>query len=100
MTSSPDCQKLEQRANKAAAGRDALDQEKRLPRRRRRPRVETDRQRTVAACAAHLRDLRRVHRRPPADVALASAAIPARLFGPDVASYCGSPAALCAELMR
>ena len=73
--------------------------EDRLPRRR-RPRTETDRQLLVAACAAHLRDLRRVHRVPPADLAIASVAIPARLSGPDPASYCSSPAAMCAELAQ
>jgi hypothetical protein len=70
-----------------------------LPRRR-RPRTETDRQLALAACAAHLRDLRRVHRVPPPDLAIASVAIPARLHGPDAASYCSSPAAMCAELAR
>jgi hypothetical protein len=74
-------------------------EEESLPRRR-RPRIQTARQLAVAACAAHLRDLRRVHRAPPADVALRSVAIPARLHGPDVASFCVSPAALCAELAR
>ena len=73
--------------------------EDRLPRRR-RPRAETNHQRLVTACAAHLRDLRRVHRAPPPDLAIASVAIPARLSGPERASYCGSPAAMCAELVR
>jgi hypothetical protein len=68
--------------------------------RRRRPRSETDRQRATAACAAHLRDLKRVHRRPPADVAVRSVAIPARPSGPAPASYCVSPAQLCAELAK
>ncbi len=61
--------------------------------RRRPPRTETERQQAVAACAAHLRDLKRVHGRPPADVKLKSVAIPQRLSGPPVASYCTSPAA-------
>ena len=68
--------------------------------RRRRPRTETDRQLLVAACAAHLRDLRRVHRVPPAELAIASVAIPARLSGPDPASYCCSTAAMCTELAQ
>jgi hypothetical protein len=68
--------------------------------RRRRPRIQTERQRLVAACAAHLRDLRRVHRTPPPDLAIPSVAIPARLHGPDPASYCASPAAMCAELAQ
>ena len=81
-------------------GRDALCLEEDCLLRRRRPQTETDRQRLVAACAAHLRDLRRVHRAPPADVAIASVAIPARLCGAERASYCGSPAAMCAELAQ
>jgi hypothetical protein len=68
--------------------------------RRRRPRTQTERQRAEAACAAHLRDLKRARPRPPADVALASVAIPARLSGPAPASYCVSPAQLCAELAK
>ena len=68
--------------------------------RRRRPRTQTDHQRSVAACAAHLRDLKRVHRAPPPDLAIPSVAIPARLYGPDPASYCASPAAMCAELAQ
>ncbi|MGD0761631.1 MAG: hypothetical protein ABR929_00320 [Roseiarcus sp.] len=69
-------------------------------RRRRPPRSETERQQAVSACAAHLRDLKRVHGRPPADVKLKSVAVPQRLTGEPVASYCTSPAQLCAELAR
>ncbi len=68
--------------------------------RRRPPKTETERQETVNACAAHLRDLKRAHGRPPADVGLASVAIPQRLSGEPVASYCTSPAQLCAELAQ
>jgi hypothetical protein len=68
--------------------------------RRRPPRTKTERQEAVAACAGHLRDLRRAHGRPPADVELKSVAIPQRLAGPPVASYCTSPAQLCAELAQ
>jgi hypothetical protein len=68
--------------------------------RRRPPRTQTERQEAVGACAAHLRDLQRAHGRPPADVALASVAIPKRLSGEPVASYCTSPAQLCAELAQ
>jgi hypothetical protein len=71
-----------------------------LLRRRHRLRTETARQLAIAACVAHLRDLRRIHRAPPADLAIASVAIPARLSGVDQASYCGSPAAMCAELAQ
>jgi hypothetical protein len=66
--------------------------------RRRPPKTETERQ--EAACAAHLGDLQRAHGRPPADVDLASVAIPQRLTGEPVASYCTSPAQLCAELAQ
>jgi len=76
-----------------------LLEEERLPRRR-RPRSETDRQIAVAACVAHLRDLKRVHRRPPADVAVGRAVLPARFAPAETSSSCASPAALCAELMR
>jgi hypothetical protein len=70
-----------------------------LPRRR-GPRIQTKRQRLVTACTAHLRDLRRIHLAPPADLAIASVGIPARLHGPEQASYCASPAAMCAELAQ
>ncbi|THD48183.1 MAG: hypothetical protein E7774_03470 [Bradyrhizobium sp.] len=65
---------------------------------RRRPRTQTDHQRAVAACDAHLRDLKRICRRPAPDVAIPSVAIPLRLSGPPPASYCVSPGQLCAEL--
>ncbi len=68
--------------------------------RRRPPKAETERQEAVAACAAHLCDLKRAHERPPADVELVSVAIPRRLSGEPVASYCASPAQLCAELVQ
>jgi hypothetical protein len=67
---------------------------------RRPPKTETERQETAGACRAHLRDLKRAHGRPPADVALPKVAIPRRLTGEPVASYCTSPANLCAELVR
>jgi hypothetical protein len=68
--------------------------------RRRPPKTETERQQAVNACAAHLRDLKRVHGCPPADVKLRSVVVPQRLTRPPVASYCTSPAQLCAELAR
>ncbi|MBV8473535.1 MAG: hypothetical protein JO234_08975 [Hyphomicrobiales bacterium] len=66
---------------------------------RRPPKSQTERQEAVGACAAHLRDLKRAHRRPPADVDLPKVAVPRRLTG-ETASFCTSPADLCAELMR
>lgn len=67
---------------------------------RRPPRTRTERQQAAGVCAAHLRDLRRAHSRPPADVVLPKVAIPSRLTGEPTASYCTSPANLCAELVR
>jgi len=68
-------------------------------RRRRPPKTETDRQEAKDACAAHRSDLERVHGRPPADVELASRAVPGRPTGVPLGSFCTSPADLCAELM-
>jgi hypothetical protein len=52
----------------------------------------------MRASARHLKDLRRVHRRPPADVVVNERGVPK--FVPPIIeqSYCTSPAALCAEL--
>ncbi len=41
--------------------------------------TETGRERARLACARHLRDLKRAHGKPPADVAIKPSAIPARL---------------------
>jgi len=60
--------------------------------------ADTQRQKTVRASAKHLGDLRRAHGCPPADVKLAPVAIPKRLPGEPTASWCSSPAQLCAEL--
>jgi hypothetical protein len=65
---------------------------------RRRCNVDTLRQKAIRASAAHLRDLGRAHAHPPAVVELASVAIPKRIPGEPTASYCSSPAQLCAEL--
>jgi len=62
--------------------------------------VDTQRQKAIRASAAHLRDLRRAQVRPPANVELRSVAIPARIPGEPTASYCSSPAQLCAELAQ
>ena len=64
------------------------------------PRAETDRQRAIAACAAHLRDLRRAHGHAPPDVAVPQRGGPARLSARAPASYCVSPGQLCAELAK
>jgi len=60
--------------------------------------VDTGRRKAIRACTAHLGDLRHARPLPPADVALRSVAIPRRLPGEPTASYCSSPARLCAEL--
>ncbi|HXZ16042.1 MAG TPA: hypothetical protein VEH77_08760 [Roseiarcus sp.] len=68
-------------------------------RKRRRPaKTETERMETVSACAAHLKDLKRAHGTPPPDVSLPSRAA-VRLVCPiPDASWCSSPAQMCAEL--
>jgi hypothetical protein len=68
--------------------------------RRRPPRTQTDRQDGADACVAHLRDLKRAHGRPPADIELTSLSVPLRPALAPVASYCTSAGELCAELMR
>jgi hypothetical protein len=65
---------------------------------RKRHDVDTARQKAKRASAGHLRDLRAAHAHPPADVKLASVAIPKRIPGVPMGSYCSSPAQLCAEL--
>jgi len=66
--------------------------------RRRAPKTETQRMEAVAACAAHLKDLKRIHGRPPADAVPASEKTPRRLSPTEPSSYCTSPAELCAEI--
>ena len=68
------------------------------PRRRRPPKVDTERGEAIRSSARHLQDLQRAHKGPPADVRVNSRGIPK--FVPPILeqSYCTSPAALCAEL--
>lgn len=61
---------------------------------------DTALQRAKRANAAHLKDLRRAHGRPPRDVEVRRVAIPKRIEPEEVASYCSSPAQLCAELAQ
>jgi hypothetical protein len=68
--------------------------------RRRAPKTKTERAETADACAAHLRDLRRVHGDPPPDVVVAQRSVPRRLTAEPTASFCTSPGQLCAELTR
>jgi hypothetical protein len=66
---------------------------------KRERKTETERERGRLACARHLRDLRRAHAAPPADVRVKSTATPARIAATPASSNCTSPGALCAELM-
>jgi hypothetical protein len=68
------------------------------PRRRRPPKVDTERMEAIRSSARHLKDLQRVHKRPPADVEVNARGVPK--FVPPIIeqSWCTSPAALCAEL--
>jgi hypothetical protein len=68
--------------------------------RRRASKEKTARMAAIAACAAHLRDLKRAHVRPPPDVEVAPELVPWRPSQPPASSYCTSPADLCAELIR
>ena len=68
------------------------------PRRRRPPKVDTERAEAIRSSARHLKDLQRAHKAPPPDVRVNARGIPK--FVPPILeqSYCTSPAALCAEL--
>jgi hypothetical protein len=68
------------------------------PRRRRPPKIDTERAEAIRSCARHLKDLQRLHNRPPLDVQVNARGLPK--FVPPILeqSYCTSPAALCAEL--
>jgi hypothetical protein len=68
------------------------------PPRRRPPKIDTERMACKRASARHLKDLRRAHKAPPADVVVNTRGIP-KLVPPILEqSYCTSPAALCVEL--
>ena len=67
-------------------------------REKRRKKTDTAQQKAKRACARHLSDLKKAHASPPADVAVKSVAIPKRLDTVPTASWCSSPARLCAEL--
>jgi UDP-N-acetylmuramyl pentapeptide synthase len=68
------------------------------PLRRRPPKVDTERALAIRACARHLKDLRRAHKQPLANVRVNERGVP-KFVAPIIEqSYCTSPAALCAEL--
>ncbi len=69
-----------------------------IPQRRKPPKTDTERAEAIRTCARHLKDLKRAHSGPPADVKVRSTSTP-RLISPvPEGSWCTSPAALCAEL--
>ena len=67
-------------------------------RRRRPPKVDTERAEAIRSCARHLKDLRRALRRLPVDVKVNTRGIPKFVPAIIEQSWCTSPAALCAEL--
>src|ERR1700734_196817 len=68
------------------------------PRRRRPPKVDTERAEAIRSSARHLKDLQRAHKHPPADVRVNTRGLPKFVSPILELSYCTSPAALCAEL--
>ena len=67
---------------------------------RKPPKQDTERMALMRASSRHLKDLKRAHGVPPADVAVNMRRTP-RFVAPILeASYCTSPAALCAELVK
>jgi hypothetical protein len=67
--------------------------------RKRASKALTRQMQAAAACAAHLKDLRNAHGRPPPDVVVANG-FPRRIAPIAPSSYCVSPAQLCAELLQ
>jgi len=67
---------------------------------RQKPRTaeDTERQRALRASRRHLEDLRRAHKRPPADVRVKSTSVPKYLEPAALSSYRSSPSELCSEL--
>ena len=69
-----------------------------VPHPRKKAKVDTRRMEAIRNSAAHLADLRREHESPPPDVPLPSR-LAVRLVCPiPSASWCSSPARMCAEL--
>ena len=67
-------------------------------RRRRPPKVDTERAEAEHSCARHLKDLQRAQRQFPASVRVSARGLPKFVAPILEQSYCTSPAALCAEL--
>ncbi len=68
------------------------------PGKKKNPSADTARVKSVRACAAHLADLKQGHGRPPPDVNLPSRDVVRLVVLVPDASWCTSPAQLCAEL--
>jgi hypothetical protein len=68
------------------------------PRRRRPPKVDTERAEAIRSSVRHLKDLQRAHKGPPPDVRVNTRGLPKFVSPILELSYCTSPAALCAEL--
>ncbi len=69
-----------------------------VSRRRKPAKTDTERAEAIRASAAHLADLRRAHGAAPPDVPLPSLATVRLVCPVPDASWCTSPAQLCAEL--
>jgi hypothetical protein len=71
-----------------------------LPRKskRKKPSADTAREKSLRACAKHLKDLKRAHRRPPPDVKVPMSSTVRFIAPVPEGSWCTSPAQLCAEL--
>jgi hypothetical protein len=68
------------------------------PRRRRPPKIDTERAEAIRSSARHLKDLHRAHEHPPANARVNTRGLPKFVSPILELSYCTSPAALCAEL--
>ncbi len=68
--------------------------------RRRPPREDTERGEAIRACARHLTDLKHFHEKPPQDVRVDMSRTPRFVTPEPDSSYCTSPAALCADLVK
>jgi hypothetical protein len=68
------------------------------PSRRRASNPDTAHAVAEKACRQHLKDLRRAHSQPPQPLVILSRSVPGRVAAEPWASFCTSPAQLCAEL--
>jgi hypothetical protein len=65
------------------------------------PKVGTERgEATKRACARHLKDLRRAHKEPPADIVVSTGCLPKFVAPIEERSHCPSRTALCAKLVK